>query len=201
MGRLKAADLDAVTIDAYGTLLTIVDPFSRLGALLPGHDRGDIERAFYTEAEFYRQHASAAHDESSVTTLREQCARVFNDALGSSLSSDEYAGAMEFEPLAGVVEALERLRSLGLALAVVGNWDWTLHQRLTESRLDRFFAAVVPAANKPAQEGLLRALEQLHVDPSRALHIGDEQGDEEAARATGVHFLPAPLAEAVASLA
>jgi HAD superfamily hydrolase (TIGR01509 family) len=201
MGRLRAARLDAVTIDAYGTLLTIVDPFPQLEQLLPGHDRGDIERAFYTEADFYRLHAFEAHDESAVRTLREHCVRVFNDALGSSLSSEEYVGAMQFEPLPGVADALERLRSLGLALAVVGNWDWTLHERLAESRLAQFFAAVVPAANKPAPEGILGALEMLRVDPSRALHVGDEAGDEEAARAAGVHFLPAPLTEAVASLA
>jgi putative hydrolase of the HAD superfamily len=201
MGFLTATDLDAVTIDAYGTLLTIVDPFPQLEQLLPGHDRDNIERAFSTEADFYRRHAYEAHDEPSVATLREHCVRVFNDALGSSLSSEEYIGALHFEPLPGVIAALERLRSLGLALAVVGNWDWTLHERLTESRLSPFFAAVVPAANKPAPEGIVRALEELHVDPSRALHVGDEPGDEEAARAAGVHFLPAPLEEAVASIA
>jgi FMN phosphatase YigB (HAD superfamily) len=201
MGRLNAAALDAVTIDAYGTLMTIVDPFPRLQDLLPGHDRDDIERAFYAEADFYRTHAYAARDESSLVTLREGCVRVFNETLGSSLSADEYVGVMQFEPLPGVIEALERLRSLGLALAVVGNWDWSLHERLAESRLEQSFAAVVPAANKPAPEGILRALAALRVDPSRALHIGDESGDEEAARAAGVHFLPAPLTEAVASIA
>ena len=201
VGRVKAAELDAVTIDAYGTLLTIVDPFPQLTELLPGHDRDEIERAFYAEADFYRMHAYAAHDEASVLTLRKNCVRVFNDALGSSLSADEYVGVMQFEPLPGVVEALEHLRSLGLALAVVGNWDWSLHERLAESRLEQFFAAIVPAANKPAPDGIVRALERLGVDPSRALHVGDELGDEEAARAAGVRFAPAPLAEAIASLA
>jgi putative hydrolase of the HAD superfamily len=201
MGLLRAAQLDAVTIDAYGTLLTIVDPFPHLEELLPGHERADIERAFYGEGEFYRRHAYEAHDESSVATLRERCVRVFNDALGSSLSAEQYVGAMRFEPLPGVVGALERLRSLGLTLAVVGNWDWTLHERLVESRLARFFTAVVPAAGKPAPDGIVRALELLRVTPLRAVHIGDEPEDEEAARAAGVQFLPAPLAEAVASLA
>ena len=201
MGLLRAAELDGVTIDAYGTLLTIVDPFPQLEELLPGYERADIERAFSTEGEFYRRHAYQAHDESSVATLRERCVRVFNDALGSSLSAEEYVGAMQFEPLPGVVGALERLRSLGLTLAVVGNWDWTLHERLVESRLARFFAAVFPAAGKPAPDGIVRALESLRIAPARAVHIGDESGDEEAARAAGVHFVPAPLAEAVASIA
>src|SRR5262249_28939924 len=38
VGGVKAASLDAVTIDAYGTLLTVVDPVSSLGKLLPAHD-------------------------------------------------------------------------------------------------------------------------------------------------------------------
>jgi FMN phosphatase YigB (HAD superfamily) len=201
MGRVSAAQLDAVTIDAYGTLLTIVDPFPRLERLLPGHDRGDLERAFSAEADFYRAHAYKADTESSLLTLREECVRVFNASLGASLSAEEYVGVMQFEPLPGVVEALERLRSLGLSLAVVGNWDWSLHERLEETHLAPFFAAVIPAANKPAPYGILRALEQLRIPPARALHIGDERSDEEAARAAAVRFAPAPLTEAVASLA
>ena len=200
MGRVNAAELDAVTIDAYGTLLTIVDPFPRLEELLPGHDRGDIERAFFAEADFYRQRSHTGRDEASVATLREDCARVFNHALGSSLSPEQYVGALEFEPLPGVRNALERLRSLGLTLAVVGNWDWSLHLRLEESRLAPYFAAVVHAADKPSPDGILHALEQLAVEPSRALHVGDEGGDEKAARAAGVHFAPAPLSEVVASI-
>jgi phosphoglycolate phosphatase-like HAD superfamily hydrolase len=198
---LNAADLDVVTIDAYGTLLTIVDPFPRLEELLPGHGRDEIEHAFYAEADFYRAHAHTGHDESSLLTLREGCTRVFNERLGSSISVDEYVGALEFEPLPGVHPALERLRALGLSLAVVGNWDWSLHLRLEESRLAPFFATVVPAANKPSPQGILRALDHLRVEPSRALHVGDEPGDEEAARAARVHFAPAPLAEVVASIA
>jgi HAD superfamily hydrolase (TIGR01509 family) len=107
---------------------------------------------------------------------------------------------MHFEPLPGVTEALLRLRDLGLSLAVVGNWDFTLHRRLTEHGLAGFFATVVPAAAKPAPEGILRALAALGVEPARALHIGDEPGDEQAARAAGVHFAPAPLQDAVATL-
>jgi HAD superfamily hydrolase (TIGR01509 family) len=200
MGRLNAAQLDAVTIDAYGTLLTIVDPFPQLERLLPGHDREEIARAFYAEADFYRQRSHTGLDATSVVTLREDCTRVFNESLGSSLSADEYVGALEFQPLPGVRGALERLRTLGLSLAVVGNWDWSLHLRLEESGLAPFFSAVVPAANKPSPDGILQALEQLRVEPSRALHVGDERGDEDAARAAGVHFAAAPLAEVVASI-
>jgi phosphoglycolate phosphatase-like HAD superfamily hydrolase len=200
MGRLTAADIDAVTLDAYDTLLTLVDPVPRLAELLPAYDRQAIHAAFLTEAEYYRAHSWEATDEASTAAFHDACASTFNEALGSSLSSEEYNATMQFEPLPGVAAALARLRDLGLSLAVVGNWDFTLHRRLAEHGLVGFFSIVVAAANKPAPDGILRALAALQVDPSRALHIGDETGDEEAARAAGVHFAPAPLPDAVATL-
>jgi FMN phosphatase YigB (HAD superfamily) len=200
MGRLTAADIDAVTVDAYDTLLTLVDPVPKLAQLLPAYGRDEIRAAFLTEAEYYRAYSSQAVDDPSTAAFHDACARVFNEALGSSLSSEQYNATMQFEPLPGVTEALDRLHDLGLSLAVVGNWDFTLHRRLTEHGLAGYFAAVVAAANKPAPDGILRALDALRVEPARALHIGDEAGDEEAARAAGVHFAPAPLEEAVAML-
>lgn len=201
VGRVRAADIDAVTLDAYDTLLTLVDPVPRLQELLPAYDSAAIRAAFLAEAEYYRAHSSEATNEDSTAAFHAACARAFNAALGSSLSTDEYNATMRFELLPGALAALERLRSLGFSLAVVGNWDFTLHQRLSENGLAGFFPVVVPAANKPAPDGILRALAELRIEPSRALHIGDEENDEEAARAAGVHFASAPLTTAVAALA
>jgi FMN phosphatase YigB (HAD superfamily) len=41
----------------------------------------------------------------------------------------------------------------------------------------------------------------MNVSPDRALHIGDDEVDELAARAAGMRYAPAPLADAVAALA
>ena len=136
--------------------------------------------------------------------MQRDCARVFLDAVGAELDADEfapvYAGAMHFEPLPGVVAALDRLRSLGLELAVVANWDLTLHRLLREAGLTHFFRAIVHAAGKPAPDGLLDALSRLNVDASRALHIGDDEVDERAARAAGMRVVVASLPQAVATL-
>lgn len=197
---MRAADLDAVTIDAYGTLVTLVDPFPALHELLPGRNRVEIERAFFAEAAYYREHTVHGRDTESLTTLRENCVTVFNDTLGSSLTAEQYVGTLTFETLAGTVEALERLRSLGLSLAVVANWDVSLHERLDELGLAGYVAAVVHAAGKPKPDGILEALARLNVRPERALHVGDDDADESAARAAGVHFERAPLCAAVAKL-
>jgi HAD superfamily hydrolase (TIGR01509 family) len=99
-----------------------------------------------------------------------------------------------------VVAALERLRNLGLELAVVANWDLTLQHLLDEAGLSEYFRSVVHAAAKPAPDGLLRALAELQVDPGRALHIGDDGVDEQAAHAAGMQFAVAPLTDVVAAL-
>jgi len=197
---LSAAELDAVTLDAHGTILRVVDPLPRLQELLPSHDSAAIADAFHLEGRFYREHVGTGHDVPSLHRLREECVAVFNRRLGSALTVEEYVDAIRFELVPGAVESLQRLRALGLSLAVVGNWDFSLHQRLDEAGLTGFFATVVHAARKPDPAGLLLALERLGVRASRALHVGDEDADAEAARAAGMQFAPTPLADAVAAL-
>lgn len=205
---MRAADLDAVTVDAYGTLVTLVDPVPELTAVLAARgadrDRGAVVRAFHAEVAHYVQNSASGHDEEGLVHLQRECARVFLDAVGADLDAGEfapvYAGAMRFERVPGVIETLERLRSLGLELAVAANWDLTLRRRLEEVELAGYFRAIVHAAAKPAPDGLVQALATLGVDPSRALHIGDDKVDELAARAAGMSFVPAPLADAVARL-
>ena len=202
MGRLNAAELDGVTIDAYGTLVTLVDPVPALSAALAERgaaaEHDTVAHGFRTEVAYYTQHSFEGHDEEGLTQLQRDCARIFLEAVGADLDVDEftpvYAGAMHFEVLPGVLPALDRLRSLGLELAVVANWDLTLVRLLDDVGLEAYFGAVVHAARKPAPDGLLRALEQLGVEPHRALHIGDDEVDELAARAAGMQFMRAPLA-------
>jgi len=200
VGVVTAAEFDAVTIDAYGTLMTLVDPLPALQTLLPDYDRTAIEHAFRTEAAYYAGHVGEGRDAASLARLHETCVAVFNDTLGSSLSAAEYVGALHFAVLPGTLEALERLRALGLTLAVVGNWDYSLHRWLAEHGLAQVFATVVSAAGKPDPAGILQALDVMRVPPARALHIGDDGADEQAARAAGVHFARAPLPDAVAGL-
>jgi HAD superfamily hydrolase (TIGR01509 family) len=209
VGGVNAAGLDAVTLDAHGTLVKLVDPVPALVRVLAerGVERSpEIVRAgFRTEADHYGPRAGEGYDEASLAVLRRECAAVFLDAVDADLDPGEfgplYAHAIRFEVLPGVVESLERLRALGLELAVVANWDFSLRDRLAEVGLAGHFAVVVPAAGKPAPDGVLRALRELGVQPQRALHIGDDEADELAARAAGMHFAAAPVADAVETIA
>jgi HAD superfamily hydrolase (TIGR01509 family) len=201
VGVVRAAELDAVTLDAHGTILRVVDPIPRLRELLPHHEPAAVAAAFRAEGLFYREHVGKGADPASLAELRDECVGVFNRHLGSSLTAEQYVETIRFELIPGAVESLERLRTLGLSLAVVGNWDFSLHERLTEDGLAGYFATVVHAARKPDPAGLRLALEQLGVHSSRALHVGDEEADEQAARAAGIQFARTPLVDAVAALA
>jgi FMN phosphatase YigB (HAD superfamily) len=193
-GQRDWSSVDAVTIDAYGTLLELRDPVGSLSRALPGFERGAIDRAFRAEVEYYSEHAVEGRDVESLATLREDCARVFNDALGSSLGPNGLVAALEFTWVDGAREAIERLRARGLALAVVSNWDVSLHERL-----DHLGLVVVTSADvgvrKPDPAVFRVALERLGVPAARTLHVGDTDHDRDAAAAAGIAFAPAPLAE------
>ena len=204
VGRIDLASVDAVTIDAYGTLLQLRDPVERLRRLVPDRDPAAVAHAFGVEAGYYAAHAEAARDEATLAALHAECTRVFNDELGSSLTPAEYVGALEFELLPGVVDALRRLRALGLALAVVANWDFSLHTHLERAGLTPWFETVVVSAElgvrKPDALPFLEALRRLHVPAERAVHVGDDPATDEAgARAARMRFAPAPLTTAVAA--
>ncbi len=208
VGRVKAADIGAVTLDAYGTLVTLVDPVPALSEALAARGARRaleaVRAGFRTEVRYYQQRASSGYDDETLAQLQRECAGVFLETVEADLDAGEfapvYAGAMRFEILPGVSPSLERLRALGLELAVVANWDLSLRKLLDEVGLTRYFRTVVHAAAKPAAEGLRRALVVLEVDAERALHIGDDTVDEQAARVAGMHFAPAPVPDAVASL-
>ena len=208
MGRL--ADLDAVTFDANGTLLGLIDPAPKLGRLLRhrGVDRPPeaIRRAVAAEGAVYAARSAEAHEPVAFAALQRECTEVFLDEVGANgLDPDDftalYVGAMEFEVLANVRESLRRLQRCGLALGVVANFDLTLNVRLHEHGLAHFFTAVVTPADadavKPDPRIFYVALERLGVAPKRALHIGDGAVDEEGAGAAGMKFAWAPIPRAL----
>jgi HAD superfamily hydrolase (TIGR01509 family) len=206
----RLADLDAVTLDANGTLIRLVDPVPKLDRVLKerGVERpeGEIRRAFEAEGAVYATRAIDARDRDSFATVQRECTAVFLDELGANgLDPGEFAplyvATMRFEVMPGVHDALQRLRRRGLELAVVANFDPTLRERLEELGLAASFSAIVtPAdagAGKPDRRIFQVALERLRVPPSRALHIGDGSRDEEGARAAGMEFAWAPIPTAL----
>jgi FMN phosphatase YigB (HAD superfamily) len=208
----SAEHLDAVTIDAFGTLVELDEPCERLGLALAERgverSREDVARAFGAEVSYYVPRAHEGRDTESLQRLRRDCAGVFLGDLGADLDPAEFApafvGALRFNILRDVPSALTRLRATGLTLVCVGNWDVSLPEHLDGAGLAGFFTAVVTSAEagapKPDPRPFLLALARVQVEPGRALHVGDSDADRDGALAAGLAFEPAPLATLPARL-
>jgi putative hydrolase of the HAD superfamily len=207
---MRFAELDAVTVDGFGTLVQLVDPVPALARALRklGIEReaGVVRHAFETEVAYYRPAAVNGRDPQSLAALRLECTRVFLGAANAGAEVepgsfvDSFMGAIAFEPIPGALEMLAGLRSRGLELAVVSNWDVGLAEHLERIGAASLFSAIVTSADagaaKPDPAVFRLALERLGVDQARALHVGDEPQDEEGALAAGMRFAHAPLATA-----
>jgi HAD superfamily hydrolase (TIGR01509 family) len=208
---MRAAELDAVTIDAYGTLVELADPVPALreglAALGVERNKDAVARAFALEVAYYRERSHEGRDEATLYALRRECVAVILRELDSDLDPaafvDGFVSAMRFALLPGAREAVDRLRRLGLAVAVVSNWDVGLREHLQGLGLDALsvVTSAEAGAPKPDPAVFLHALRELGVQPERALHVGDSEADEEGARAAGMHFAPAPLAGVAEALA
>jgi putative hydrolase of the HAD superfamily len=201
---MRFADVDAVTIDAFGTLVRLRDPIGPL-TRLTGRDPESVRKAFEAEMTFYRERTVEGGDPARLADLRQRCAAVFSENLGSAVSADQFVGALHYEPLEGVAETLASLRGRGLELAVVANWDCALAEHLERLGLAQYFSAVVTSAQagaaKPDPAIFRTALDRLGVAASRAVHVGDDRVDEVGATAAGLAFLSAPLPHALAAFA
>ena len=205
---MRFAELDAVTVDGFGTLVRLLDPVPELAQALRRRgiecDTELVRDAFAAEVAYYRPEAVSGRDPESLAALRLQCTRVFLDAARTTLEPssfvDSFIGAIAFEPMPGALEAVAGLRARGLELAVVSNWDIGLAEHLNRIGAASYFSAIVTSAEagaaKPDPSVFRLALERLGVEPGRALHVGDEPADEEGARAAGMRFAHAPLATA-----
>jgi putative hydrolase of the HAD superfamily len=203
---MRFADLDAVTVDGYGTLVRLVDPVPALRQALAemGFDcSADAAAAgFAAEVAYYRPNALLGRDRESLAALRLECARIFLEGAGaaelpSSSFVDAFMASIVLEPIPGAFETVRALRARGLEVAVVSNWDIGLTEQLERLGTGALFTTIVTTAEagapKPEPAVFRLALERLGVDAARALHVGDEPGDEEGARVAGMRFAPAPL--------
>jgi REG-2-like HAD superfamily hydrolase len=90
-----------------------------------------------------------------------------------------------------VPPALAALEERGLVIGAVSNWVWQLPELLHALNLVRHFDFIVASARigfeKPHPEIFRRALEQAHVSPGEAIHVGDHlDADVQGALGAGI---------------
>lgn len=87
-----------------------------------------------------------------------------------------------FSVFSDVVPTLKTLKSRGLKLAVVSNWDISLHKTLRIFGLSEYFDVVVASMEegfeKPDPRLFRVALDKLGVEPHEAVHVGDNPLDD-----------------------
>lgn len=192
----------AILLDALGTLVHLVDPFRSLVRELAARGvevtREEAESAMRTEMRYYRAHCHSAGDAAALAGLRQRCAAVLQDALpphaatlGRAELERALLAALRFAAYPDVLPALDRWHRAGASLAVVSNWDVSLHDVLRTTGLAGWFTAVFTSAetglSKPDAAIFERALERLAVRADQAVHIGDSQHEDVAgARSAGI---------------
>ena len=90
-----------------------------------------------------------------------------------------------------VLETLDSLRSHGIRLGVVSNWEYWLERLLVELGIRSYFDFIVVSGlvgyEKPDTRIYRKAIECSGVDPSAMAHVGDSvESDVNGARAAGI---------------
>jgi len=156
--------------------------------------------AFRAEIAYYRAHMSEGTDPQRVADLHRRCAEVLRGALPASrrLAAAEpptivdlLLDSLRFRAYPEVAQTLACLRSAGLRLVVVSNWDATLDSVLDRvgilEVMDGVVSSAVAGAAKPDPLPLRLGLELARVGAAEAIHVGDGMDEDvEGAIAAGV---------------
>ena len=195
--------VDAVLLDAFGTLVAMDPPAPRLQAELAR--RGvevDVEQAaaaFRAEIAYYLEHHAEGRDAASLDELRDRCAAVLRDALGApdlalADAREALLASISFGAFPDAAPALAELRARGVRVVVASNWDCSLPEVLRAARLDGLVDGVVTSAEvgaaKPDARVFRAALEAARCPAERAVYVGDSPANDVAgASAAGIRAL------------
>jgi len=183
--------IEAVTFDAYGTLLHVYrlierlrDELSKIGVTTPLEA---VQNAFLAEVGYYKAHHLEAKDPDRLLDLRHRCAEVLFDKLAEQGYAGEVSPekklavlikGIHFKLYEDVLLVLEWCKSKGLMTGVISNWDCSLpeilNDRLDRHRFDVIMVSAIEGINKSDPAMFYRAAERLGLSPSRILHVGDE---------------------------
>ena len=185
----------AVFLDALGTLVALEPPWISLRGRVPAEiSDARLEDALRAEMAYYRDHAQEGRDESSLADLRERCASLVSERLGTEITAGELVDAIRFDAYPDAVPALREIRDSGRRLVAVSNWDCSLPRVLERcgfgELLDGAVSSAVARARKPDPAIFAPALELAGCRPDEALHVGDTPDEDVAgARAAGIRPL------------
>jgi putative hydrolase of the HAD superfamily len=184
-----------VFLDALGTLVELDPPWLHLAPELELEPEDeDLVRAVRKEMAYYKEHSHEGRDPESVAALRARCADILSWELDREVTVETMMAAFRFRAFPDVPPALADLRSRGLRLVCVSNWDVSLTDVLERCALDGLIDGVVTSAGsgsrKPDPVIFSQALEIAGCSAGEALHVGDTPEEDVAgAAAAGIRAL------------
>jgi putative hydrolase of the HAD superfamily len=185
----------AVFLDALGTLVELEPPWVGLrDALGDGITDAQLIPAVRAEMAYYKAHSHEGRDAESLADLRRRSAEVLSRELGTEVSVETLVDSIRFAPYPDAVPALTQLRSQGLKLVCVSNWDCSLGEVLERcalaAHLDGAVSSAEAGALKPDPAIFEAALALAGCSADEAVHVGDtREEDVEGAEAAGIRPL------------
>jgi len=191
---------ELVTFDCAQTIIQVrwtVEGFARdcaqhVGIDLPDEAYSDYRRAYFERlpeflalnlrrdpaegAEFWRRLAGDWLERHGLSRHKATALWEASERLGFGPDS------ILFSPYADVVPCLDQLKTMGVRVAVVSNWDYSLHRVLgmfgLHERFELVLASLEEGVEKPDPRLFEICLDRLGVSPDRALHVGDDPIDD-----------------------